>query len=50
MEEQMMNQMMDMYFKDYPILTIIGIMATAFCVLFMHFSAQHRNHKLGVGW
>ena len=53
MEEQMMNQMMDMYseiFKYYPILTIIGIMATAFCVLFMHFSAQHRNHKLGVGW
>ena len=48
-----MNQMMDMYseiFKYYPILTIIGIMATAFCVLFMHFSAQHRNHKLGVGW
>ncbi len=53
MEEQIAYQMMDMYseiFRFSPILSIIGIMTTAFCVLFMHFSAQHRNHKLGIGW
>lgn len=53
MEEQIAYQMMDMYseiFRFSPILSVIGIMTTAFCVLFMHFSAQHRNHKLGIGW
>lgn len=53
MEEQIFEQMMDMYseiFKYYPILALVGMMTTAFCVLFMHFSAQHRNHKLGIGW
>lgn len=45
--------MMDMYseiFKYYPVLALVGMMTTAFCILFMHFSAQHRNHKLGIGW
>lgn len=53
MEEQIYEQMMEMYseiFKYYPILSIVGILATAFGLLFMHFSAQHRNHKLGMGW
>ncbi len=53
MDEQIFEQMMDMYseiFKFYPILALVGMMTTAFCVLFMHYSAQHRNHKLGIGW
>lgn len=53
MEEQIAYQMMDMYseiFRFSPILSVIGIMTTAFCVLFMHFSAQHRNHKLDIVW
>lgn len=34
----------------YPLISIISLATTAFCILFMHFSAQHRNHKLGIGW
>ena len=53
MEEQMIQQMTDIYseiLKYYPALTAVSLLSTVFCVLFMHFCAQHRNHKLGMGW
>ncbi len=53
MEEQIYEKMMEMYseiFKYYPILSIVSLLATVLCVLFMHYSAQYRNHKLGIGW
>lgn len=53
MEEQMIQQITDIYseiVKYYPVMSIVGILSTVLCVFFMHFSAQHRNHKLGLGW
>ncbi len=53
MEEQIIQQMTDVYseiFKYYPVLSIVSLLSTVLCILFMHFSAQHRNHKLGLGW
>ena len=44
---------MDMYadiFKLSPALSIIGLALTALCILYMHYAAQYRNKKLGMGW
>lgn len=53
MEEQIYEQMMNMYseiFKYYPVLSVVSLLTTVLCILFMHFSAQYRNHKLRLGW
>lgn len=53
MEEQIMQQMTDIYseiFKYTPVISIINIAVTALCILYMHFSAQYRNKKLGMSW
>ena len=53
MEEQMMEQLLDSYSKAFslsPALSIIGLALTALCILYMHYAAQYRNQKLGMGW
>ena len=53
MEEQIFEQMTEMFAeigKLSPVISAIGIAVTAFCVLYMHYAAQYRNKKLGMGW
>ncbi len=34
----------------FPVISILNVLTVIFSVLFMHFSAQHRNQKLSVAW
>lgn len=33
-----------------PIISILELLSIVFSILFMHYSAKHRNHQLSVGW
>ena len=33
-----------------PVISVLELLAIVFSVLFMHYSAKHRNHQLSVGW
>ncbi len=44
---------MEDFISLFIIMAVIGVLEIAtviFSVLFMHFSAKHRNHKLSLGW
>lgn len=32
-----------------PIISILELLSIVFSILFMHYSAKHRNHQLSVG-
>lgn len=49
MEEMLMEEMYDIM-SFFPFISLINLLTTAFCILFMHYSAKHRNHQLGLGW
>ncbi|MBQ9914452.1 MAG: hypothetical protein IJO73_09525 [Clostridia bacterium] len=33
-----------------PIISVLELLTIIFSILFMHYSAKHRNHQLSVGW
>ena len=49
MEEMLMEEMYDIM-SFFPFISLINLLTKAFCILFMHYSAKHRNHQLGLGW
>ena len=49
MDNMIMDKMSDMMTLS-PIISLLGIAGTICCVLYMHYSAQHRNHKLSTAW